>query len=142
MPEGYSCEQIISRCNSECISYRWRNRYEPLSFLSNSADLLVSSQFQFRIHQSECSAFPLGAINIHASILPDYRGKHSDVWSLRHGETTLGISVHRRVDDFDAGEILHIERTMINDAMSNGEIYTLLEIVLNLYLIRLQMAQY
>ena len=65
----------------------------------------------------------MGAINIHASILPKYKGKHSDVWALINDEKTLGITVHKINEKFDDGEILHIEEIKINDSMTNKEIY-------------------
>lgn len=52
------------------------------------------------------SLFPSGAINIHPSLLPKYRGSSPLQFAILNGESETGISVQRIVDEIDAGDIL------------------------------------
>lgn len=122
LPKGYSCDEIVNLCKDRDVPFCWRGK-QPLLLAPDSADVLVSSQFQYRIDPMELRAGKLGSVNIHASMLPTYRGRHSDVWALINGESVLGVSVHRITHDFDAGQVLHIERTSISDDMTHSEIY-------------------
>lgn len=47
------------------------------------------------------------AANFHASLLPDYRGKHPVFWALRAGERWAGLTVHALDDGIDTGDILY-----------------------------------
>ena len=123
VPQGFSNEQIINLCALHKLKIMTRARNESIDVGKYNCDILISSQFQFKIFKKEFEALRVGAINIHASILPKYKGKHSDVWALINDEKTLGITVHKINEKFDDGEILHIEEIKINDSMTNKEIY-------------------
>ncbi len=69
-------------------------------------DLIVSTVFPWRIPQAALDLPPLGAINLHPSLLPKYRGTMTPNWTLLNGERTSGLTAHRMVADFDAGPIL------------------------------------
>ncbi|MEN2993394.1 MAG: methionyl-tRNA formyltransferase [Bacteroidia bacterium] len=49
---------------------------------------------------------PLGAINIHPSLLPAYRGPAPIPWSIICGDTVTGVTIFRIGDQVDAGDIL------------------------------------
>lgn len=49
---------------------------------------------------------PLGTINLHASILPDYRGAAPINWALINGETTTGVTTFFIRKDIDTGPII------------------------------------
>jgi len=48
----------------------------------------------------------LGWINLHASLLPRYRGPNPIAWTVRNGDPELGYTIHRMDAEFDAGAIL------------------------------------
>jgi len=48
----------------------------------------------------------LGAINIHSSLLPRYRGPAPVLWAIRNGDPTIGVTVHRMDAGVDTGPIL------------------------------------
>lgn len=80
---------------------RWARMIEPLR-----PDLIMSFGFPWLIPDDVLALPPLGAINIHASSLPKYRGPHPIGWAFRNGDTELGLTVHRLDDQFDTGNIL------------------------------------
>lgn len=46
------------------------------------------------------------SINIHSSLLPEYRGLSPSFWTLYHGEDQTGITVHYIDEDLDTGDII------------------------------------
>lgn len=71
--------------------------------------LVVASYGQFL--KSNLLAVPrLGAINIHPSLLPKYRGASPIQWALANGDRETGVSVLRVTPKMDAGDILAQER--------------------------------
>ncbi len=52
---------------------------------------------------------PLGAFNLHGSLLPKYRGRVPINWAVLHGEPRIGMTLHRMVKAPDAGAIVDQE---------------------------------
>lgn len=55
------------------------------------------------------SLFSQGAINIHPSLLPKYRGSAPLQFAIIHGEKITGISIQRIVETIDSGDVLAAE---------------------------------
>jgi len=49
---------------------------------------------------------PAGAINVHFSLLPKYRGAAPVQWALAHGERVTGVTTMQVVEELDAGDVL------------------------------------
>src|SRR5574341_2059084 len=49
---------------------------------------------------------PLGCVNVHASLLPKYRGAAPIAWALIRGETQTGVTIMRITAGMDAGPVL------------------------------------
>ena len=58
---------------------------------------------------------PHGFINLHASLLPKYRGAAPVPYAILNGETETGVTVFRLNEKFDEGKILGIEKVDITD---------------------------
>ena len=58
---------------------------------------------------------PLGAFNLHGSLLPQYRGRAPLNWVLVNGETQTGVTLHRMTSEPDAGPIVAQNRVDIAD---------------------------
>src|SRR5256885_16290157 len=56
---------------------------------------------------------PLGNINLHASLLPKYRGAAPIQWAIASGETVTGVTTIRIDAGLDTGDILLQEETII-----------------------------
>jgi len=72
---------------------------------SDDFDILFSASYPTRISQEECKKAKLGAVNIHTSLLPEGRGSHPLNWALIWGKRHTGITIHKIVDTYDAGDI-------------------------------------
>ena len=63
------------------------------------------------------------AVNLHASLLPRYRGAAPMNWAIINGETETGLSVIDMVDQIDAGDILGQRATTIDPAETAGDLH-------------------
>jgi methionyl-tRNA formyltransferase len=78
-----------------------------------NADLLVVIAFGQKVEKSVVDLFPKGAINVHGSLLPKYRGAAPIHWAIIHGEPHTGASIITLADRMDAGKVLAQVRTPI-----------------------------
>lgn len=69
-------------------------------------DLVICLGFPWLFPQEALDVPRLGAINVHPSNLPRYRGPLPLPWAVRNGETEIGMTVHRMDANFDTGAIL------------------------------------
>jgi methionyl-tRNA formyltransferase len=65
---------------------------------------------------------PRGCINVHASLLPKYRGAAPVQWAILRGESTTGITIMQMVEEMDAGAILLQRAAAIGPAETGGEL--------------------
>ncbi|MSU66462.1 MAG: formyltransferase [Opitutus sp.] len=69
-------------------------------------DLILSVYYRNMI-SSKILALPrLGAFNLHGSLLPKYRGRAPINWAVLHGESRIGMTLHRMVKSADAGAVV------------------------------------
>ena len=68
-------------------------------------DIVFSASWPARIPQSVVERTALGAVNLHTGLLPEGRGWHPLNWALIWGKDKTGITIHKIVDSFDAGDI-------------------------------------
>jgi methionyl-tRNA formyltransferase len=65
----------------------------------------------------------LGTFNLHASLLPDYRGAAPINWAIINGETKTGVSTFYINEDIDTGSILKQETVSIGETDSAGDLH-------------------
>lgn len=65
----------------------------------------------------------MGTINVHASLLPQYRGAAPINWAIINGETETGITTFKLQHEIDTGNILLQERIPILDTDNIGSLY-------------------
>lgn len=69
-------------------------------------DLLFSFYYRRLLSPAILAVPPLGAINLHGSLLPKYRGRAPVNWVLVRGETTSGVTLHYMDARADHGDII------------------------------------
>jgi methionyl-tRNA formyltransferase len=72
-------------------------------------DLILSAYYRNMISTKVLGLAPLGAFNMHGSLLPKYRGRAPINWAVLHGEPRIGMTLHRMVKEPDAGNIVDQE---------------------------------
>ncbi len=70
---------------------------------------------------------PLGTINVHASLLPQYRGAAPINWAIINGEKETGITTFKLQQEIDTGNILLQEKVSINENETAGELHDVLK---------------
>ena len=63
-----------------------------------------------------------GCINIHASLLPQYRGSAPYQWAVLDGLTETGVTAMYLVREMDAGDIIDVSKTPIGENETAGEL--------------------
>ena len=63
-----------------------------------------------------------GCINIHASLLPQYRGSAPYQWAVLDGLKETGVSAQHMVREMDAGDVIDVEKTAIGENETAGQL--------------------
>ncbi len=66
---------------------------------------------------------PQGTINLHASLLPDYRGAAPINWAIINGETETGVTTFFINEKIDTGDIIDQQKVSITNTMNAGELH-------------------
>lgn len=66
---------------------------------------------------------PLGTVNLHASLLPDYRGAAPINWVIINGEKYSGITTFLLKHEIDSGNVIFQEKVDIPEDMTAGELH-------------------
>jgi methionyl-tRNA formyltransferase len=86
------------------------------------AELLVVCDYGQILAPATLAAARRGGINLHASLLPKYRGAAPINWALFHGETETGVTVIHMTPGVDAGPCLAQSRMVIGPEETTGEL--------------------
>ncbi len=87
-----------------------------------AADLYVVVAFGQILPQKLLDIPALGAINVHASLLPKYRGAAPIHRCLMNGDRQTGIAIQKMVKKLDAGDVIAEEAIPIDPEMTFGEL--------------------
>lgn len=66
---------------------------------------------------------PLGTVNLHASLLPDYRGAAPINWAIINGEKETGVTTFLLKHEIDSGNIVYQQKVQISETMTAGELH-------------------
>lgn len=93
---------------------RIRNEYEEI--LSYKPDLIITCAYGQILPKELLDTPKYGCINVHASLLPKYRGGAPIHWSIINGEEKTGVTIMKMVEKMDAGCMYLQESIDINEA--------------------------
>lgn len=88
------------------------------------ADLLVVAAYGQILSPDVLAATPHGGINVHASLLPKYRGAAPVAWAIYHGEAQSGVTIIQMTPRLDAGGMIAQEAVPIGPDETAGELET------------------
>lgn len=66
---------------------------------------------------------PMGTVNLHGSLLPQYRGAAPINWAVINGDTETGVTTFKLQQDIDTGSILLQDRFPIGPSETAGEVH-------------------
>jgi methionyl-tRNA formyltransferase len=92
-----------------------RTREALEEFRSHAADVAIVVAYGRILPETYLKAFPMGAINVHFSLLPKYRGAAPVNWAIVHGEKKTGVTTMQMDAGLDTGPILMQRETAIGE---------------------------
>jgi methionyl-tRNA formyltransferase len=92
-----------------------RRRLEPFvaELRALRPDLLLVWSYSMLLPPELIAVAPLGAVNVHGGLLPEYRGGHVMNWAIANGETETGITLARVDEGIDTGPVIAERRFAI-----------------------------
>ena len=85
-------------------------------------DLLVVAAYGQILSKDVLATTGHGGINVHASLLPKYRGAAPVAWAIWNGEVETGVTIIRMSVQLDAGDMLAQEKLAIGPEETTGEV--------------------
>lgn len=103
------------------VKMRDGTAYEEIKALS--PDILVVVAYG-RILPDEILALPkYGAVNVHGSLLPKYRGAAPIQWAVLNGDKVTGVSTMYLASEMDTGDVIYTAETEIGEFETSGELF-------------------
>ena len=85
-------------------------------------DIMVTCAYGQILTQAVLDAFPLGVWNIHAGLLPKYRGASPIQSCIINGEEKTGVSIMKTELGLDCGDVLCVTETQVLETETYGEL--------------------
>lgn len=99
-------QPLIRQKNQFSEFYQKLKDYKPRLFLVNSYSQILSKEL--------LDIPEIGCFNVHAGILPEYRGTNIINWVLINGEKETGVTLHKMTEVIDGGPILLLKKLKID----------------------------
>lgn len=102
---------------------------EMEEIISLNPDLIVTAAFGQFLPETLLKVPKLGAINVHASLLPKYRGGAPVHYSIIKGDSETGVTIMRMVKKMDAGDMLSQKAIPISKTDDVGSMFDKLSLL-------------
>lgn len=106
--------------------------YQPLSCRDEAVldelralepDVIVVAAYGKILPKALLEIPKIAIINVHSSVLPQYRGAAPINWAILNGDEETGVSIQYMVEELDAGDILLVKRTAIDPTEDAAALY-------------------
>jgi len=128
-------DTLISFIKNLKLEYYTESINKCKYIINNKNGFLLSFHYRNIIKEDILNCFNGRAVNLHPSLLPNYKGCFSSVWAIINGEKETGISYHECIPEIDNGNILIQEKININD---NETGYSLFNKLISLAILHLE----
>lgn len=131
--DGVRYLSVYDYARARGLSVQRFNGRDPslLSFVQQSQpELLWVADYRYILPVQLIAAAPAGAVNLHPSLLPKYRGRAPINWAIINGEKQLGLTAHYLEAGMDTGDIIEQIRYQLEADQDVGDA---LEILYPLY---------
>ena len=86
-------------------------------------DVILVAAYGKLLPQALLDIPKVAILNVHSSLLPQYRGAAPINWAVLNGDAETGVTIQYMAAELDAGDILLTERTAIADDEDAGQLY-------------------
>ena len=100
-----------------------RNSEEQQKFADLKADVAVVAAYGLILPLSVLEAYPFGCLNLHASLLPRWRGAAPIQRAVEAGDAQSGVTVMQVAEGLDTGDMLLKGEVAINSSTTGGELH-------------------
>ncbi|MBQ2884069.1 MAG: methionyl-tRNA formyltransferase [Alphaproteobacteria bacterium] len=100
-----------------------RNIDEQNILREYNADIAIVAAYGLLLPQEVLDMFPKGCVNVHASLLPRWRGAAPIQRAIEYGDNESGISIMQMALELDAGDVLSKEAVSITSSMTGGDLH-------------------
>lgn len=100
-----------------------RNDEEQKNFAELKADIAVVAAYGLILPKAVLEAYPLGCVNIHASLLPRWRGAAPIQRAIEAGDKVSGVTIMKMAEGLDTGDMLLKKEVEIAPDMTGGELH-------------------
>lgn len=90
--------------------------------IKHAPDLIIVATFKQILKASVLRLPSLGVVNVHPSLLPNYRGPCPTNAVLLNGENTTGVTIHYVTETVDEGNLLLQRSIVIGDSENDGQL--------------------
>ena len=87
-------------------------------------DLAVVAAYGRILPEEMLSLPPMGCINVHASILPKYRGAAPINWAILNGDKETGVTIMHMAKECDAGDMILVKKQPIRPDETAEELFS------------------
>lgn len=94
---------------------RMRERETVETVRELAPELIVAAAYGKLLPEEILQAAPCGAINVHSSLLPKYRGAAPINWAILNGEAETGVTIQYMAQELDTGDIILQKSTPIGE---------------------------
>lgn len=117
----HNLEVFQPRRIREAENIAYLERYKP--------DMIVVAAFGQILPKAILDMAPYGCINVHASLLPKYRGAAPIQWSILNGDEVTGITIQRMDEGVDTGDMIAKRQVRIAEDETGGSLFEKLAVV-------------
>lgn len=100
-----------------------RGSEELQQIINLGADIVITAAFGQILPKELLEAPRLGCINVHASLLPKYRGGAPIHQAIIDGQATTGVTIMYMAEKLDAGDIISQREITIEDTDNTGSMF-------------------
>ena len=100
-----------------------RNEEEQQKFKALNADLAIVAAYGLILPKAILEAFPKGCINVHASLLPRWRGAAPIQRAIEAGDEKSGVTIMQMDEGLDTGDMLLKGTVEITPEMTGGQLH-------------------
>lgn len=86
-------------------------------------DIMVTCAYGQILSRAVLEVAPKGVINVHASLLPKYRGAAPIQYAILNGERETGVTIMQTEEGLDSGDILAVSKVEIGEEETAGELF-------------------
>ena len=96
---------------------------------SLNADINVVVAYGKILPKDVLESAKYGSVNVHASLLPKYRGAAPIQWAVLNGERESGVTVMQMDEGLDTGDMLSVVKTPIGENETSAELFDRLSVI-------------